>query len=165
MNKPLKTKTLSQNSSGMVDVSDKKDTKRVAVAIGVIQLSPKGFKQLMSTGSPKGNVFETAKVAGVMAAKNTPQIIPLCHPLALSKVKITFEIDQDQSSVIVLAEVVCIGKTGVEMEALTAVTIACLTIYDMMKWVDQTMIIKDIQLVKKDGGSSGPFLSTPRYSS
>ena len=143
--------------AGMVDVSDKVVTKRRAVAQGVITLKPKAFKILLSTGSPKGNVLETAKIAGIMAAKETPALIPLCHPLVLEKVKVEFEILKSKNSIKVMAEVLCLGKTGVEMEALAAVSAACLTIYDMMKWAGQDMVISQIQLSHKSGGKSGVY--------
>jgi len=134
----------------MVDVSEKAVTKRKAIASGKIKLSSKAFKAFMTNGSPKGNVLETAKVAGIMAAKSTPQIIPLCHPLEINKVNISFEIDQKRNVITVLSEVVYQGRTGVEMEALTAVSVATLTIYDMMKWADKSMVISDIKLLQKN---------------
>ncbi len=142
---------------GMVDVSGKGITKRVAKASAQITLSARAFRILMGQGSPKGDVFETAKVAGIMAAKSTPAIIPLCHPLELSKVKVAFDIDRKKCAVMIDAEVVCLCRTGVEMEALTAVCAAALTIYDMMKWADKEMVISDIKLTHKSGGKSGVF--------
>jgi cyclic pyranopterin phosphate synthase len=139
---------------GMVDISHKDVTKRVAVATATITLSKKAFNQLINDQSPKGNVFETAKVAAIMAAKSTPHIIPLCHPLDLNKVNVTFESNPDKSSVSVFVETVCRGRTGVEMESLTAASAAVLTIYDMMKWADKSMIITDVMLLKKTGGKS-----------
>lgn len=143
--------------NGMVDVSSKKTTRRVARASSTITMTPKAFRAFMKKGSPKGNVFETAKIAGVMAAKSTPAIIPLCHPLALNKVEVTFETDQTQRQVTATAEVVSIGRTGVEMEALTAASVACLTIYDMMKWADKGLIISETKLLHKSGGKSGDY--------
>src|SRR5580693_6287677 len=119
---------------GMVDISDKQITKRVACAEGMIVFSAKAYKILIKQGSPKGNVLETAKIAGIMAAKNTPSLLPLCHPLFLEKVSITFEMLKSKNTIKVISEVSCSGKTGVEMEALSAVSAACLTIYDMMKF-------------------------------
>ena len=119
--------------------------------------SPKAFKIFVKQGSPKGNILETAKVAGIMAAKNTPTLIPLCHPLSLEKVQVTFEILKSKNSVKVLTQVSCSGKTGVEMEALAAVSAACLTIYDMMKFSGQDMKITDLQLIHKSGGKSGAY--------
>lgn len=141
----------------MVDISDKQITKRVACAEGTITLTPKAFKILLKQGSPKGNVLETAKVAGIMAAKHTPSLIPLCHPLFLEKVQVTFEMLKSKNSVRVFSEVSCSGKTGVEMEALSAVSAACLTIYDMMKFSGQEMTISGIRLMHKSGGKSGVY--------
>ena len=145
------------NPAGMIDISHKEVTKRTALASARITLSNTAFQKLIKNGSPKGNVFETARVAGIMAAKSTPQIIPLCHPLKLSKVHLHFEIERKKCSIKTTAEVVCLGQTGVEMEALTAVAAASLTIYDMMKWADQSMVISDVKLLKKTGGQSGDF--------
>lgn len=141
----------------MVDISDKSVTKRRAVACGRVVFDPKAFKLFLTQGSPKGNVFEIAKVAGIMAAKSTPSIIPLCHPLALDKVKVDIEVLKSKRSVVATCEVVSTGKTGVEMEALSAVAAACLTVYDMMKWSGQTMTITDIRLLHKSGGKSGVY--------
>lgn len=141
----------------MVDISDKTMTKRRAIAEGTISFSSKSFKMLLKQGSPKGDIFETAKIAGIMAAKSTPSIIPLCHPLTLEKVRISFEKNVSKNSIKVIAEVLCSGKTGVEMEALAAVSAACLTIYDMSKWMGQDMVISDIQLSHKSGGKSGEY--------
>jgi cyclic pyranopterin phosphate synthase len=148
---------LKKSTAGMVDISEKNITVRLAIASGTIRLSKDAFKILKFSGSPKGDVLETAKVAGIMAAKNTPAIIPLCHPLLLNKVNITFESNTKTSMITVIAEVKSDGKTGVEMEALTAVSAACLTIYDMMKWADKAMVIGDIKLVEKRGGKSGDY--------
>jgi cyclic pyranopterin monophosphate synthase len=147
-----------RQSLGMVDTSRKPVSKRTAVAEATIKLSPAAFQEFITGGSPKGNVLETAKVAGIMAAKATPQIIPLCHPLELNKVNMTFEIDRPRFSITVQAEVNCWGRTGVEMEALTAVSAAALTIYDMMKWADKSMVIGEIKLLAKSGGQSGAYL-------
>lgn len=142
---------------GMVDISDKQVTKRVARAEGKIMFGPKAFKILLKQGSPKGNVLDTAKTAGIMAAKNTPSLIPLCHPLFLEKVSVSFEMLKSKNTVKVLSEVSCSGKTGVEMEALAAVSAACLTIYDMMKFTGQDITITDIRLMHKSGGKSGVY--------
>jgi cyclic pyranopterin phosphate synthase len=141
----------------MIDVSGKKVTKRLAVAGARISMSAKAFKILMTEGSPKGDVFETAKIAGIMAAKSTPSMIPMCHPLEIGKVKITFGSDPKRCSVTATAEVGCLGRTGVEMEALTAAAMAVLTIYDMMKWAGQDMVISDVQLFHKSGGKNGVY--------
>ncbi len=140
---------------GMVDVSGKDITRRVACASAEIRMSVKAFRLLMTSGSPKGDVFETARVAGVMAAKATPSIVPLCHPLELGQVKIAFIAQKKDQSIVITSEVVCWGRTGIEMEALTAVAAAALTIYDMMKWAGQDMTIGDIKLLHKSGGKSG----------
>lgn len=142
---------------GMADISSKDVTVRRAVAQGVMTLSPAAFKALITGRSPKGNVLETARIAGIMAAKSTPVLIPLCHPLALEKVKLECAPLKNKHAVLVTAEVLCSGKTGVEMEALAAVSAACLTIYDMMKWAGQDMVISGIRLTHKSGGKSGAF--------
>src|SRR5580692_9167823 len=118
----------------MIDISDKQTTKRTASAEGMIIFSPKAFKILLKQDSPKGNVLETAKIAGIMAAKNTPLVVPLCHPLLLEKVTIEFSMLKSKYSVKVVSEITCSGKTGVEMEALSAVSAALLAVYDMMKF-------------------------------
>jgi cyclic pyranopterin phosphate synthase len=141
----------------MVDISDKAVTKRRAVASATITFEKGAFDLFIKQGSPKGDVLETAKIAGIMAAKSTPSILPLCHPLALDKVKVEFEVQKSKSAVTATVEVVSTGKTGVEMEALTAASAACLTIYDMMKWSGQTMAISDVRLLHKSGGKSGIF--------
>ena len=146
-----------KNAAGMVDVSAKKVTARKAVATGSIQFTSKSFNILMTQGSPKGDVFEIARVSGIMAAKRTPDILPLCHPLLLEKVKVTLEPNINKHTVNVTAEVLCQGKTGVEMEALTAVSAACLCVYDLMKWSSQDMTIGSIQLMHKSGGKTGVF--------
>lgn len=141
----------------MVDVSGKAITRRVARATAEIRMGAKVFRALTSGGSPKGDVFETARIAGVMAAKATPSIVPMCHPLELGQVKIMFTVKKKDHAVAVVSEVVCRGRTGVEMEALTAVAAATLTIYDMMKWAGQDMVIDGIKLLHKSGGKSGTF--------
>ncbi|MDE2028107.1 MAG: cyclic pyranopterin monophosphate synthase MoaC [Candidatus Omnitrophica bacterium] len=146
----------------MIDISDKQATKRVARAEGQITFSPKAFKIFLKQGSPKGNVLETAKIAGIMAAKNTPLLIPLCHPLDLEKVSVVFEMLKSKNTVKVIAEVTCTGKTGVEMEALAAVSAACLTIYDMMKFTGQDMAMGGIRLMHKSGGRSGIYQRSER---
>ena len=142
---------------GMVDISGKNITKRVAVASAKIRMSKQAFDALIKGKSPKGDVLGTAKVAGIMAAKSTSNIIPMCHPLELSKVSVNFAPDKKRNTVTIQSEVVCFGRTGVEMEALTAVSIAALTIYDMMKWADKSMVISDVKLLSKTGGKSGIF--------
>lgn len=147
----------SNTISGHGGYQHQSDSARMAVASGTIKMSPKAFKILITTGSPKGDVFATAKVAAVMAAKSTPGIIPFCHPLILNKVNIVFESSPKISMITVIAQVKSEGKTGVEMEALTAVSAGCLTIYDMMKWADPAMIISDIKLLEKRGGKNGDY--------
>ena len=144
-------------ASGMVDVSAKAVTKRIARASARIEMGTRAFHALMTQGSPKGDVFETARIAGIMAAKSTPDIIPMCHPLELGQVKIAFDPREQDRAVVVTSEVVCRGRTGVEMEALTAVSVAALTIYDMMKWADDAMMISKVRLLHKSGGKSGTY--------
>jgi len=141
----------------LIDISDKPITKRVAQAEGKIVFSALASKILLKQGSPKGNVLETAKIAGIMAAKNTPSLVPLCHPLFLEKISISFHMIKSKNTLKVLAEITCSGKTGVEMEALAAVSAACLTVYDMMKFTGQDITITDIRLVHKSGGKSGIY--------
>ena len=140
----------------MVDVGGKPDTEREAVAKGRIRMQPATLELLRSGGLPKGDVLATAQVAGIMAAKNTPQLLPLCHPLLLSDVRVEFLLDDaGGDSVEITATVRCRGKTGVEMEALTAVSVSALTIYDMCKGVDKQMEIGGVRLIRKSGGKSG----------
>jgi cyclic pyranopterin phosphate synthase len=141
----------------MVDVGEKPDTERVAVAKGEITMRPETLRLIAEGGTPKGDVLTTAQIAGIMATKRTPDLIPLCHPLQLTKVDVDFEIDQADSRIEITATVRCRGKTGMEMEALTAVSVAALTIYDMAKAVDRTMRIGNIRLVRKSGGKSGDW--------
>ena len=139
----------------MVDISQKPDTERETVARGMVKMQPSTLKLLREGKLAKGDVLATAQVAGIMAAKRTPQLIPLCHPLLLTDVKVEFHLDEQSSAVEVIARVKSQGKTGVEMEALTAVAISALTIYDMCKGVDPGMQIEGIRLVRKSGGKSG----------
>ena len=139
----------------MVDIGEKPDTEREAVARGVIRMQPSTLKLLREGGLAKGDVLATAQIAGIMAAKRTPQLIPLCHPLLLTDVKVEFHINEPSSAVEVIARVKSRGKTGVEMEALTAVAISALTIYDMCKGVDPRMQIEGVRVVRKSGGKSG----------
>lgn len=144
-------------SAHMVDVSDKKATSRRAVAIGRVRMKPETLQHVLAGDMKKGDVLGTARLAGIMAAKQTPALIPLCHPLMISKVTLEFEPDVEGSSIFVRAEVKVSGQTGVEMEALTAVSVACLTIYDMAKAVDKDMVIEDIKVQHKSGGKSGTY--------
>ena len=141
----------------MVNVGGKPDTERVAVAKGEITMRPETLRLIAEGDVPKGDVLAVAQVAGIMAAKRTPYLIPLCHPLLLTKVDVEFEIDEAASRIEITATARCRGKTGVEMEALTAVSVAALTIYDMAKAVERTMRIGNIRLVRKSGGKSGEW--------
>lgn len=139
----------------MIDVGNKPDTERESTARGIIKMQPSTLSLLREADLPKGDVLATAQVAGIMGAKKTPQLIPLCHPLLLNDVKVDFQLDEENSAVEIRATVKCTGKTGVEMESLTAVTISALTIYDMCKSIDPGMQIEGIRLVRKSGGKSG----------
>ena len=139
----------------MVDIGAKADTDRVAIAKGLVRMQPATFKLIQSGGTAKGDVLTTAQLAGVMAAKKTPNLIPLCHPILISNVSIEFTPDKANSTIGITATVESTGKTGVEMEALTAVAVTALTIYDMCKAVDRGMKTENIRLVKKSGGKSG----------
>jgi len=146
-----------QGRVSMVDVSEKTATSRRAVAQGFVHMSAETFALVQSGDNPKGNVETTAELAGIMAAKKTSDLIPLCHPLPLSKVKVSITPDADLPGLCVTAEVRTLGVTGVEMEAVTAVSAACLTIYDMLKASDKAMRITDICLLEKQGGKSGDW--------
>jgi cyclic pyranopterin phosphate synthase len=139
----------------MVDVAGKADTTRQAVAKGTVKMQPSTFKSIMQGGVAKGDVLTVAQLAGTMAAKRTPDLIPLCHPILIDNIAIEFNPDQKAGIINVTATVKSSGKTGVEMEALTAVAVTALTIYDMCKAVDRGMKIENIRLVKKSGGKSG----------
>lgn len=141
----------------MVDVSDKQVTSRLAVATGRVEMLPDTLKLIQQGMAKKGDVIATARIAGIMAAKRTHELIPLCHPLMISKVTVDFELDEAASAIDVTATVKVEGKTGVEMEALTAVSVACLTVYDMVKAVDRGITITGVRLVEKAGGKSGHF--------
>ncbi len=147
-----------QGEAHMVDVSDKAITKRIAVTTGKITMNDAAFKALVEEKVSKGNVLGVARIAAIQAAKRTADLIPLCHPLPLTKVNVEFELVPDNNSVIAEVEVVTKGVTGVEMEALTATSVALLTIYDMLKAIDKRMIISDIALESKQGGKSGDFV-------
>jgi len=145
----------------MVDVTAKNDTSRTAVAEGSIFMDKKTLEMILSMEMEKGPVFDVAKIAAIMAAKKTSGLIPLCHPLNLTNVAIEFHVDKKNSSVRVEAKTSVMGPTGVEMEALTAVSIALLTIYDMCKAVDRGMVIDKIRLLYKAGGKSGEYRYIP----
>ena len=141
----------------MVDVSGKDDTVRIALAEGYVRMEPETLAIVREGNAKKGDVIGTARMAGIMAAKQTSNLIPLCHPLMLSKVTVDITDDPDLPGLRVEATVKLTGKTGVEMEALTAVSVTCLTIYDMAKAVDKTMEIGGIRVMEKSGGKSGDF--------
>lgn len=141
----------------MVDVTEKDITDRTAQAQSVVSMNRTTFEQVRKQGVKKGNVLETARIAGIMAAKKTADLIPMCHPLAISHASVDFFPDEKTASIRIVAEIRLSGKTGVEMEALTAASIAALTIYDMCKSLDKGMTISDILLLKKAGGKSGVF--------
>ena len=145
----------------MVDVSEKPPTTRVAVAEGAIVMAPETLALVLSGTAEKGDVLGIARVAGIMAAKKTADLIPLCHPLALSKVAVELTPDPALPGVRIVATVKTTGPTGVEMEALTAVSGAALTLYDMLKAAEKSMHIEGIRLVSKEGGKSGPYRATP----
>ncbi|WP_316862580.1 cyclic pyranopterin monophosphate synthase MoaC [uncultured Cohaesibacter sp.] len=142
-------------AANMVDVSEKAATTRQATASGQIQMKQETLDLILSEKAKKGDVIATARIAGIMAAKRTHELIPLCHPLALSKISLDFETDRELPGLRITATAKLKGQTGVEMEALTAVSVACLTIYDMAKAVDKGMIISEIRLLEKSGGKSG----------
>ena len=141
----------------MVDVTDKKPTVRVAVAEGWVFMKPETFQLIRDQKVKKGNVLETARIAGIMAAKKTSELIPMCHPLNLTHVQVDFEPDETNSRIRIEASVRTIDQTGVEMEALTAVSVAALTVYDMCKSYDREMTVSSIQLLEKSGGKSGTY--------
>jgi len=143
----------------MVDVGEKPETERFAIARGEVQMRPETLALIRAGALKKGDVFSVAQVAGVMAAKRTSELIPLCHPLMLNQILVEFETDEALPGVRIQATVRTTGKTGVEMEALTAVSVAALTIYDMAKSAEKTMRIQNIRLVEKHGGQSGDVLN------
>lgn len=148
-----------QGRSRMVDVTEKNDTVREAVAEGFIKMSPETLDLLIAGKMAKGrNVFEVARVAAVMAVKKTSDLIPMCHPLLITGVDVFFEPDREKSLVNIQVKAKLAGKTGVEMEALTGVAVAALTIFDMCKAVDKNMLIGDIRVMKKTGGKSGTYI-------
>lgn len=147
----------SNGTANMVDVGDKAVTERIARVEGAVVMKPETLAMILKGDAKKGDVIGTARLAGIMGAKRTSDLIPLCHPLALTKVNVDILPDHALPGLRIAAMAKCIGRTGVEMEALTAASIACLTIYDMAKAVDRTMTITDIRLVEKSGGASGDF--------
>jgi len=147
----------SNGNAKMVDVSEKEKTVRIAVAAGKIKVSSETLDLIQKGQIGKGDVLNVARIAGIMAAKQTSSLIPMCHPLMISSCTIDFEIDDKNCEINIKSEVKITEKTGVEMEALTAVLVTALTIYDMCKAIDKRMIISDIHLLKKTGGKSGEF--------
>jgi cyclic pyranopterin phosphate synthase len=141
----------------MVDVSAKPATERIAVAEGRVLMKPATLKLVLKGNAKKGDVLGAARIAGIQAAKKTHELIPLCHPLAITKVTVDIEPDKKRPGLVVTASVKVTGQTGVEMEALTAVSVACLTIYDMVKAVERGMRIEGIRLIEKRGGKSGRY--------
>ncbi len=141
----------------MVDVSEKAESERTATAKGMVLMSPETLRLIKSGGVKKGDVLSVAQLAGIMGAKRTPDLIPLCHPLALSSVTVELSLDETRSAVEITATCKLKGRTGVEMEALTAVSVAALTVYDMVKAADKGIRITDIRLTHKSGGKSGTF--------
>ena len=146
--------------AAMVDVGEKRVTSRTAIASAEVRMTATTLAAIRDGDAPKGDVLAAARIAGVMAAKRTPDLIPLCHTLLLSKVGVDFEIDEAENRIVITAEVKCKGQTGVEMEALTAVSVAALTIYDMAKALEKTMVIENIRLLEKRGGKSGDWVRT-----
>ena len=161
---PLRRSVLHVDARGrarMVDVGGKGATRRVAVARGALEMSPPAFEALSSGRLAKGDAVAVARVAGIQAAKRTSEIVPLCHPLALESVEVDIELDSRRHRAVVTATARITGKTGVEMEALTAVSAACLALYDMVKALDRSAAIREIVLLSKSGGRSGAY-SRPR---
>lgn len=159
MSSPL-THFDSTGQAHMVDVSDKADTARIARATGYIRMQPETFTLLQAGNSKKGDVLGIARIAAIQGAKRTADLIPLCHPIALTKVSVEFELDAQRHAATCTATATCTGKTGVEMEALTATTTGLLTIYDMLKAVDRGMVIEQIRLLEKAGGKSGHWAAS-----
>lgn len=141
----------------MVDVSQKNHTNRIAIASGYISVSPETLNQILNGTAKKGDVLGIARIAGIMASKRTSEIIPLCHPISITKCDIQFKEDKQKNRIYCICETSCTGQTGVEIEALHAVSVALLTIYDMCKAIDRGMQICNIQLIKKSGGASGTW--------
>ncbi len=145
----------------MVDVGAKPDSARVATAAGRVHLGEEAFRAALSGAAPKGNVLCTAQLAGIQAAKRASELIPLCHNVALAGVEVTFDAREEDFSIAVRARVRTVGQTGVEMEALTAASVACLALYDMCKGISKDILISDIRLLAKDGGASGRYERAP----
>lgn len=143
----------------MVDVSHKDETKRIAIASGSISMNKESYMMIKNQSAKKGDVLAIARVAGIMAAKQTSSLIPLCHPLYITKASVDFSFNDEKYIVESIVSISCVGKTGIEMEALTGASVSLLTIYDMLKAVDRTMVISNIKVIKKDGGKSGYYES------
>lgn len=148
----------SKGNAIMVDVTEKNVTERKAIAKGKIFVNDETYKRILDGNMTKGDVLGVARIAGIMATKKTSDLIPMCHPLMLTKSQIDFEFNEKEKSITAISTVKLSGKTGVEMEALTGVNVALLTIYDMCKAIDKNMVISDIHLVEKTGGKSGNFI-------
>lgn len=142
----------------MIDVSDKEVTKREAIASGVVSMKPETLRLISLGQMPKGDVLSVSRIAGIMAAKKTSDLIPMCHPLEITDVRLDFDLNEKEGKVKVTSRVRSVGRTGVEMEALVAVAMAALTVYDMSKMVDRQMVISDIKLLRKSGGKGGTFV-------
>ncbi|MEQ1647700.1 MAG: cyclic pyranopterin monophosphate synthase MoaC [Hyphomicrobiaceae bacterium] len=151
-----------RGEAAMVDVSDKAETSRTARAEGFVTMLPSTLALVRDGTAKKGDVLATARIAGIMAAKRCHELIPLCHPLLISKAAVDFELSDAPCGIAVTAEVKLVGQTGVEMEALTAVSVACLTLYDMLKAAEKSMVIGPIRLLEKSGGKSGSYSSALR---
>lgn len=147
----------------MVDVTDKRETSRTAIASGVIRVSAETMRQVLQGTARKGDVLGVARIAGIMAVKQTSSLIPLCHPLPIGRVTVDFEANEEACEIQAVCTAKVSGQTGVEMEALTGVSVALLTIYDMCKAIDKRMEITNIHLCKKTGGKSGVFIGDPAY--
>ncbi|MDI6026072.1 cyclic pyranopterin monophosphate synthase MoaC [Corticibacterium sp. UT-5YL-CI-8] len=154
---PALTHLDARGEAHMVDVGEKAETVRTAIAEGTVTMLPETLALILSGNAKKGDVLATARIAGIMAAKRTHELIPLCHPLLLNKVSVDIEADESLPGLRVTALARVSGRTGVEMEALTAASVTCLTIYDMAKAVDRAMVISGIRLIEKTGGKSGDF--------
>ena len=146
-----------EGNAAMVDVSSKGESERVAVATGSVLMEQETLAKIMAGGMSKGDVLGVARLAGIMGAKRTPDLIPLCHPLPITRVAVEFELDEAAGAVRCTAQVETFGRTGVEMEALTAVAVAALTVYDMCKSIDRGMRLTEIRLLHKSGGKSGTY--------
>lgn len=148
----------SEGAARMVDVGPKADTERIAIAGGAVKMRPETLRLIREGAIKKGDVLTVARIAGIMAAKRTSELIPLCHPLSLTHIDVALTLDEESSSILIRTTARTIGKTGVEMEALTAATVAALTIYDMAKAVDREMTIQHVRLLEKHGGKSGDYV-------